>query len=78
MSRVPGGQPDEWEQHRRIQVNTQVPEGKEQYGSEDLHTVRNSTEVCRPEEAEGLERIIEERLATVEFRELTKAKRPGV
>jgi len=35
-SRVPGGQPDEGEQHRRIQVDTPVPEGKEQDDSEDL------------------------------------------
>jgi hypothetical protein len=58
-------------------VKTQVPEGKEYRDSEDPNTVENSTEEYQPTKVEESERMIEKRLATVDFGKLTKTNRPG-
>ena len=76
-SRVPGQQPDGGCEHRRIQVTTQVSMGKEPYGPKDPNTVEEATKECQLLEVEGSKRMIEERLAQVDFKRLTKTNRPG-
>src|SRR5882762_2726839 len=75
-SRMPGRQPEGGDNHRGIQVMTQVSGGKEPRSSQDLKTVEKPTEECQPRTVEG-SRKIEERLASVDFSKLTKTNRPG-
>jgi hypothetical protein len=75
-SRVPGQQPDGG-CDQRIQEAALVSKGEEPCDSENPFTVEEATNECQLKIVEGSERVIEERLAEVDFRKLAKTNRPG-
>jgi hypothetical protein len=76
-SRVPGQQPDGGCDQQRIQVAAQVSKGREPCDSKDPNTVEEATDECQLTLVEGSRRKIEERLAHVDFKKITKTNRPG-